>query len=700
MKRKRFRLAETILFLSLIAFFVFVLLTRPPASFMVLLLGPIALAAVLYEFVGGLFAALTGMLAVALLLALDPHPARRAEMLQEVWPLLLTYLAVGPFIGWLVSRERERERELATTTRRLHVVQEIVEAINTSLDPQETLQTIIAETGRLIPFERAVIMLKIGDLLRVVAANDDAYTRDSLLGQAFQLNETAAGLAIEQREIWSAGPARMTQYADTRLLCPQAASSCLAIPIQFQQEVIGVFSIAGDKLQDISATDLENLTQIVDQTALAIEHARLHRLERERAKALEAISEASREIAVSLDLERTLQLVMTKAAETLPMDAGALFVFDEEAQLYRVKVSHNLPPEQVDKITFAFDEGVPGWVVKHRHPLIINDASADKRVHPYVVELGIQSVLAIPLITRGELIGVLNLFCQTGTNAFDDEALGLAQVYADQAAVFIDNARLVEELRQAAAELEARVEQRTRELRRTQAQVIRAEKMAAVGRLAGSVAHEVNNPLQAIALHLQLIADEELSPAPLEQIAILRQEFDRIAEIVQRLLDFQRPKRGNKTLQEIPALLDEVLALAGKQLQERDIRVTLELAEEIPPVSAVGDQIKQVFLNLILNAIEAMPDGGEITIRGRGSAGQVIVSFEDSGVGIAPEVMEQLFEPFFSTKHSGSGLGLAVSQEIVSAHGGILEAGRRPGQGAVFTVQLPATLQAEAVHAS
>jgi two-component system NtrC family sensor kinase len=698
MIRKRFRLAEIILFLSLIAFFVFVLLARPPASFLVLLLGPIALAAVLYEFVGGLFAALAGMLAVALLLALDPHPARRATMLQEVWPLLVTYLAVGPFIGWLVSRERERERELAKTTQRLQVVQEIVEAINTSLDPQDTLQTIIAETQRLVPFERAIIMLKMGDLLRVVAVNDDEHTRAVLLGQAFQMKETAAGLAIGEREIWSGGPAEVSGYADTRLLCPEGVSSCLAIPIQFQQEVIGVFSLAGAQLEHISPSDLENLRQIVEQTALAIEHARLHRLERERAKALEAISEASREIAASLDLERTLQLVITKAAETLPMDAGALFVFDEASQLYRVKVSHNLPPEQVDKITFAFDEGVPGWVVKHRQPLIINNASADQRVHPYVVEVGIQSVLAVPLITRGELIGVLNLFCQTGTNAFDDEALGLAQVYADQAAVFIDNARLVEELRQAAAELEARVEQRTRELRQTQAQVIRAEKMAAVGRLAGSVAHEVNNPLQAIALHLQLIADEGLNPTALEQIVIVRQEFDRIAEIVQRLLDFQRPKKGRRAQQEIPALLDEVLALAGKQLQETGIRVTLEVEEELAPISAVGDQVKQVFLNLILNAIEAMPGGGELTIRGRGSAGQVVVSFADSGVGIAPEVMEQLFEPFFSTKHSGSGLGLAVSQEIVSAHGGTLEAGRRPVRGAVFTVRLPAYLQAEAVH--
>ena len=423
-----------------------------------------------------------------------------------------------------------------------------------------------------------------------------------------------------------------------------------------------------------------------------------HTLERERGKALAAISEAGREIASSLDLDRTLQLVMLKAAETLPMDAGALFVFDDASQLYRVAVSHNLPPEQVDKITFGFDEGVPGWVVHHKQPLIIDDARLDDRVHPNVVEVGIRSVLAIPLITRQRTVGVLNLFCQTETNAFDQEALRLAHVYANQAAVFIENARLVDELRQAAAELEARVEQRTKELRETQVQVIRAEKMAAVGRLAASVAHEVNNPLQAITLHLQLMADDDLNQASKEELDIVQQEVDRIAVIVQRLLEFQRPKHGRRTLQTVPHLLDDVLALAGKQLQRSMIAVIREDKAGLEPIMVAGDQLKQVFLNLILNALEAMPDGGELTIRSRPIDERVEISFTDIGPGIEPEQLSQIFEPFFSTKHTGSGLGLAVSQEIVADHGGSLEVLSHPGRGSTFLVLLPVYKEAEAVN--
>ncbi len=684
----RFRLAELLLLLSLILIFAFLIVARPSPSFLVLLLIPIILAAVRYEFVGGTIAALVAMLGAALWLALDPDAPRRAVTLRDAWPILVTFLAIGPLLGWLISRERERENELAETTRRLDIVREIVQAINTSVDPQDTLQAIIGETRRLIPFDRAALLLKSGNLLHVVATSENEPEESALLNQTFEVEEAAAGLALQQGQIWLGNPTQVQKYPDTRQLSLDSHSSCLIIPLRFQNEMIGVFSLAGQDLEHLPISDRNDLLQIVDQTAMAIEHARLYQLEHERARAFAAISEAGGEIAASLDLERTLQLVMSKAADTLPMDAGALFVFDEAAQLYRVAVSHNLPPEQVDKITFAFDEGVPGWAVTHRQALIINDARADSRVHPFVVEVGVRSVLAIPLITRERLMGVLNLFSLAGRNAFDEEALRLAQVYANQAAVYIENARLVEELRQAAAELEARVEKRTRELRTSQARVIRAEKMAAVGRLAGSVAHEVNNPLQAITLHLQLVSDEIASQSAQEQIDIVQHELDRIAEIVQRLLEFQRPKLALRSRQQIEDLLEEVLALAGKQSQQAGVSIDYHLEDDLRPVMAAGDQVKQVFLNLILNAIEAMPNGGELTIRGYSHDDTVIITFTDTGPGIAPEEMEQLFEPFFSTKHTGSGLGLAVSQEIITAHGGLLEAANHPHYGAVFTVTL------------
>lgn len=409
----------------------------------------------------------------------------------------------------------------------------------------------------------------------------------------------------------------------------------------------------------------------------------------EHAKALAAIHEAGREIAASLDLDRTLRLVMQKAVETLPMDAGILFVRNEPLQRYVVAVSHNIPQEQVDSITFAFDEGVPGWAIQHHQPLMINDARQDARVHPAVVAAGVLSVLAVPLICRTKTVGVLNLFCQSETHAFDERALQLAQVFADQAAVFLENARLVGELRHWADELERRVAERTRQLEEKQAQIIRAEKMTAVGRLAASVAHEINNPLQAIALHLQLLADESLSSGGQQRLDVVQQEFNRIADIVDRLLDFQRPKEGQRQIVHVAAALNYVIMLAKKQLQRSGVALLQNLPDDLPPVYAIENQLKQVFLNLILNAAEAMLDGGQLVIAACHDAEMLTIEFADTGPGVSPEVQTHLFEPFYTTKMEGSGLGLAVSHEIVANHGGTLTVHSTPGAGATFVVMLP-----------
>lgn len=691
--RQHHSLAEVILFISLPLILIFLIVTRPPIPFYALPLAPIALAAVLYEFTGGTLGAVAAMAAVGAIIALDPDAVRRARTLQEAWPILIVYLAAGPLAGWLAAHERGRERQLVLAARQLRVAQEIAKAINTSLDRERILQTIMAETRRLAPFQQAAVLLREGDFLRVVAASEGVRGVEALMGRVFPVQKSAAGLVVRLGQVWLGGPSDVALYPDLRVLCPPDVS-CAIVPLKYKRAVIGVLALAGRGLDQLPQAELDNLNQVTDQMAIAIEHARLFQLQRARSRALAAISDASREIAASLNLDRTLRLVMGKAAETLPMDAGALFIFDEASQLYRVAVSHNLSPAHVAKITFGFEEGVPGWVVKNRQPLIIPDAARDERVHPYVIEDEIKSVLATPMVVHERVVGVLNLYGKAEVNAFDDEALRLAQVYADQTAVFIENARLVDELRRAAAELEARVERRTQQLRQTQAQVIRAEKLAAVGRLAGSVAHEVNNPLQAIALHLQLVVEEDLSEPAQEEMAIVQQELARIAGIVQRLLDFERPKPGLHTRHDVWELLHDVLALAGKQVQQANVTVIEEGDKTLLPVLAVGDQLKQVFLNLVLNAVEAMPDGGELRLHVAQVDDMIEISFADTGVGMTPEVTERLFEPFFSTKHGGTGLGLAVSHEIISQHGGCLEARSVPGRGATFTVSLPVLRQA------
>ena len=193
---QRNRLAEIALVLSLVLIFAFLIIARPPLTFLVLLLIPIALGAVLYEFTGGLILSLVSMVGVALLVALDPDHYRRAASLKEVWPFLVAYLVAGPFVGWLVSQERESERQLAESARRLQLVQDIVRVINTSLNPEDTLQAIIAEMRRLAPFERAAVMLVSGDRLRVVAGDGSGPESPNSTDQLFRIEDSAGGILV------------------------------------------------------------------------------------------------------------------------------------------------------------------------------------------------------------------------------------------------------------------------------------------------------------------------------------------------------------------------------------------------------------------------------------------------------------------------------------------------------------------------
>jgi PAS domain S-box-containing protein len=264
--------------------------------------------------------------------------------------------------------------------------------------------------------------------------------------------------------------------------------------------------------------------------------------------------------------------------------------------------------------------------------------------------------------------------------------------------------RVEEELRKTRDELEIRVQERTAELakanealqaeiierQRMEEHLLRTERLTAMGRLAAALAHEINNPLQAIANGLELALDFPLPEEErLEYLQAARLQVQRLKALAESVLYFARPPRVERHPILVAGVVHDALALASKQPGYSDIRVRLELPESLPPVLASSSQLAQVFLNIILNAIEAMPNGGELSISARVVGKQVEVAFADSGPGISPEAMARMFEPFFTTKEDGVGLGLAISHSIIQRHGGSLTAANVPGGGAVFTVTLP-----------
>lgn len=247
--------------------------------------------------------------------------------------------------------------------------------------------------------------------------------------------------------------------------------------------------------------------------------------------------------------------------------------------------------------------------------------------------------------------------------------------------------RTQEQLQRRGKELGERVNQ----LRRLQAQLMQSERMAATGELAAQIAHEINNPLGIIKNYVgiaKLLMTEE--DPNRENLLIVDQEINRIAGIVRRLLKFAKPGTEDIQSVQINQVLEELLALLRGQLFRRKIDVALELADNLPEVSVSTDQMRQVFLNLIKNAEDAMPDGGTLAVRTRYRKGQVEIEIADTGCGIPTEDVKNIFEPFYTTKGvKGTGLGLSVSYGIVKNYNGEINVDSEPGIGTTFTIQLP-----------
>jgi two-component system NtrC family sensor kinase len=256
--------------------------------------------------------------------------------------------------------------------------------------------------------------------------------------------------------------------------------------------------------------------------------------------------------------------------------------------------------------------------------------------------------------------------------------------------------------------LEERVERKTQELRRAHEHVLQVEKMASIGKLAAIVAHEINNPLSGILTYTKLLkkwlAQGEWDTLRREEVCssleLLESESRRCGEIVKNLLTFSRTAPMNLERTDLNKIVDRVVRLVQHQLELTNVQSHLELADDLPLVQGDPAQLQQVLLALVVNAIDAMPRGGNLWVRSRAGPQnrEVQLQVQDDGLGIQPSVLPHLFEPFFTTKEHGHGvgLGLAISQNIIERHGGRIDVVSEPGRGTTFTVNLPVDIPVEA----
>jgi signal transduction histidine kinase len=388
------------------------------------------------------------------------------------------------------------------------------------------------------------------------------------------------------------------------------------------------------------------------------------------------LSEFTRSIVRIFHRDELIQRLSEVLTSTLSTDRIAVILFDENRASYVVSISAGVPPTTSE---FASDDPFI-LVMKRRAAPVLRDelgASRDpteRSVATTVCEHNAWE-LCLPLIARDRLLGIIGLGRKTNRDAFVADELDLLGTLAAEASVALENARLYEELT------------------RSQEIIRRADRLSALGTLAAGIAHEIRNPLVSIQTFFQLapqrLDDQEFLT---EFLHLTSTEVKRITDLISDLLSFAKSPTTTTRDVNLNEVLDSVIRLLEPQIRQSRVALRRDLSDDVPPASGDRDQLKQVFLNVALNAIESMPDGGEISFTSRIAHhnGEQFcqVAIRDSGPGIPSHLLDDIFNPFFTTKEKGTGLGLAITNQVVIEHGGFITVESVEGKGTTFRVHL------------
>jgi signal transduction histidine kinase len=478
------------------------------------------------------------------------------------------------------------------------------------------------------------------------------------------------------------------------------ARSGLVAPLKYRSQAVGLLELESTRPDAFSQYDEHLMVVIASHLAGLIEYSRLREEAEARARNLGLIHEVVQQVIGLNDKKEVAQITADLLAQYFAYElAGVMLVGDNpESPVLGFGGSRGeLVQEALQTDDFVIDGGITGHVFSSGESLLINDTSQDKRykqIHGW--EAG--SEMCVALKDGDRVLGFIDVE-SSQRNAFSNNDLmameSLAGVLATVVSGAIQYERLQETIRQLRA---AQVESRVRLVAQQDAEnrLVQAAKLAAVGEMAAGIAHELNNPLTTVTGFTELILDEMNKDAPHRaDIEMVLHEALRARGVVRRLLDFARQGERSRARSDINQIVDDVLALTTHFIHTNGVQLEVDFQEDLPWVSVDSNQMKQVFLNLIHNALQAMPTGGNLQIktrtRSKDNRESVFISIKDSGIGIDLKDIDRIFEPFYTTKghRGGTGLGLSVTYGIVTDHGGTIEVDSQLGEGSIFTVWLP-----------
>jgi two-component system NtrC family sensor kinase len=397
----------------------------------------------------------------------------------------------------------------------------------------------------------------------------------------------------------------------------------------------------------------------------------------------ETLVRSSKEMVSIVELEHLSNSLVKTVSRALGTETASLYLLDEAKGVYNLKANIGNDREYVPAVLSKNDSLIE-CLTRSQEGIVKEELemAQDKLSGPQVAEKmsELEAEISVPITSKEKLIGILNLGHKEQKDIYSGEDLELLSTLANQAAIAIENARLYENLKQ------------------SQDTLRRADRLSSLGLLTAGLAHEIRNPLVAIRTFTQLLP-ERYDDADFREgfQGLALKEVDRICGLINDLLSFARPSRPNVAEESMNDVVEGIARILETEAKEKAVEIKRDFALNLPRVWIDREQMKQVFMNLILNALQAMGEGGSIFISTRltsgkdpGHGGQFVqVEVRDTGVGIPPENIDHIFDPFFTSKEEGSGLGLSISHQIVQEHGGYVTVESKVGVGTTFFINLP-----------
>ena len=578
---------------------------------------------------------------------------------------------------------------------RMALLNDFAVTITSALDPEQIAQRLFALLQRSFGTERItmVILSPDGNGLQNFSNRDG-----TIVIQSMSMDDISVASLMGRGDVH-----RVDSILDGADYSPSysGSHSALIIPMKYHRQLIGTLGLESVEDGAFTIYDEHLLMVIASHLAGLLENGRLRREAESRARNLSLIHEVIGQVIGLTDVREISQIAAELMARNFAYELAAIAVIEgPEKNIYVTGIGGNaaeLVQQGLSYMDEARRDGIVMRVIATGQNILINDASQSPFFRP-IPNWDAKSEMCVALKDGEQIIGVVNVESQR-KNAFSqndfivlESLAGILSSVMSSAGQYQKLQATVDQLRAAREELQERVVAQ----RMAESRLVQAAKLAAVGEMAAGIAHELNNPLTTVSGFTELVLEEIPEGSGVrEDMELVLREAQRARGVVRRLLDFARQSESARVRSDINEIVLDVLALVNHLLRISGIQLFTDLAEGLPWISVDRNQIKQVMLNLVHNALHAMPTGGEIHIttnrRQRDNREWLAMCLADTGTGIAPENLARVFEPFFTTrsKDGGTGLGLSVTYGIISDHGGVIDVESQVGQGSTFTVWLP-----------